>query len=388
MSSKRRERATRVLVVATYPLGGIRTYLLNNAPYLMEGGYVFTFLSPEGVAFDSFKNDVKSWPGIEWIDVSVRRQRFMLWPGVRRALRTKRFALVHSQGLRAGVEVAFANFFARVPHVITLHDVIVPQNDVPGRLKWFKKRITGFLTSRADVIIPVSQDCSQNHLDHFPEWKRGRCRVEVILNGVNVERLARVAETVDRNVLRKELGFPVDVTVLGFFGRFMPQKGFGVLLDAIRELARRGLADRVRLVATKDPHGYLVQSMREVERDDVLSRMVRFVEPVPDIATLLPQIDVLVMPSLWEACPLLPMEAMVLAIPVVGSDAIGLREVLRDTPSLAPPAGDAVASADALHKTIDSSDAEASAYQPVACRRFDVAESASRLQRLFDECVF
>jgi glycosyltransferase involved in cell wall biosynthesis len=370
--------------VASNPLGGIRSYLLNNGPYLMDAGYCFTFLSPKGEAFAAFKSDTQFWPRVEWLDVPVRNRRFVLWPSVRRALRTKRFSLIHSQGLRAGVEVAFADLIARVPHVITLHDVIVPQNDVPGRMKWLKKRITGFLTSRADVILPVSHDCAENHLRHFPAWKRGCCRVDAILNGVDVDRLKRVAKSVDRNAMRRELGFDDQVTILGFFGRFMPQKGFFVLLDALRELARRGFADRVRLVATKDPYGYRAEYMRKVERDDLLKRMVRFIEPVPDIATLLPQIDVLIMPSLWEACPLLPMEAMVLGIPVVGSDAIGLREVLQDTPSIAPPSGDAAALAEALIQTVTFPCVEAARRFVLAAQnRFDVCLAGSALVGLY-----
>ncbi len=389
MGTNCQTKQRRILVVVTNPLGGIRTYLLTNVPRLAESGYVFTFLAPEGEALEEFKKDIEVWPGVELLGVPLRGRRFSLRPSVRRALRTGQFSLIHSQGLRAGAETAFANIGIGVPHVVTLHDVIVPQNDIPGRLKWLKKRLIGRLTSRADVIVPVSRDCAKNHLKHFPEWKRGRCRIEVILNGVDVERLTEVAETVDRSALRNEFGFPDDMRVLGFFGRFMPQKGFFVLLDALRELARRGYADRVRLVATKDPHGYRGEYMREVERDDVLSRLVRFIEPVPDIAAVLPQIDVLVMPSLWEACPLLPMEAMVLGVPVVGSDAIGLREVLHDTPSLAPPAGDANALAEALCKAINSPwNAEARTYQPLAKQRFDVTKSASHLRRLFDEYVF
>jgi glycosyltransferase involved in cell wall biosynthesis len=245
-------------------------------------------------------------------------------------------------------------------------------------LKWLKKRVAGRLTSRADVIVPVSHDCAQNHLQHFPEWKRGRCRVDVILNGVDVTRLKRVAATVDRDALRGNLGFSSDVTVLGFFGRFMPQKGFLVLLDTLRELARRGCADRVRLVAAKDSHGYRDEYMREVKRDDVLSRMVRFVEPVS-------QIDVVVMPSLWEAYGLLAAEAMVLGIPVVGSDAIGLREVLHDTPSLAPSAGDAQALASALQKAMGArSRQKADDFTAEARIRFDNRASAEKLLRVYE----
>ena len=125
--------------------------------------------------------------------------------------------------------------------------------------------------------------------------------------------------------------------------------------------------------------------MREVERDEVLRGMVRFIEPVPDIATLLPQIDVLVMPSLWEACPLLPMEAMALGVPVVGSDAIGLREVLRDTPSLTPVAGNVSALAAALQEAIDArTKRPAQAYVLQLRERFDNNSGAKSLRRVYD----
>jgi glycosyltransferase involved in cell wall biosynthesis len=385
MAARQHTEPCRILVVVANPLGGIRSYLLNNVPRLAEAGYVFSFLAPEGEAFEAFRSDVRSWPSVELLGVPVGKRRFLFWPSVRRAIRSKRFSLIHSQGLRAGVEVAFANYFRRIPHIITLHDTR-HDNDFKGRFRWMKKQLAGRLSARADIIIAVSRDCAQNHIDFFPEWKRSHCKIDVIYNGVDVEHLKTAATAAGRRRLHREFGWNDRVRILGYFGRFMPEKGFPILLNALRELARQGSADHIRLVATKDPHGYRGEYMQEVQRDGVLSQMVRFIDPVSEIATVLPQIDAVVVPSLREACPLLPMEAMVLGVPVVGSDAIGLREVLQGTPSLAPPAGDATALADALQETLDShSAAKARAYQAQAKQRFDVAESALRLRRLFDD---
>ena len=88
----------RVLVVANNPLGGIRTYLLNYLPRLMENGYCFTFLAPDDEAFDAFKGDVASWPGAETLGVPIRGRGGSMWRSVRRALKSGRFSLVHSQG--------------------------------------------------------------------------------------------------------------------------------------------------------------------------------------------------------------------------------------------------------------------------------------------------
>ncbi len=384
MPSKHCEQTKRVLVVVTHPLGGIRTYLLTNVPRLSEAGYVFTFLAPEGEAFEEFKNDVKSWPGVELLGIPVRGRRFSFWPSVRRAIRTRRFSLIHSQGLRAGVETAFANYFSGIPHIITLHDTR-HENDFRGRFRQIKKLLTGRLSARADIIIAVSHDCAQNHFDFFPHWKRSRCNVKVIFNGVDVALLTAAAKSYDQNTLRTWFGWNGENKILGYFGRFMPEKGFLILLDALRELNRRGIADHVRLVAAKDPHGYRGEYMREVERDDVLSQMVRFIEPVPDIVAVLPQIDVLVMPSLWEACGLLAMEAMVLGVPVVGSDAIGLREVLQGSPSLTPPAGDAKALASAIEEALGSrSRQRAEEFAPEAGIRFDNRASTEKLRQIYE----
>lgn len=164
----------------------------------------------------------------------------------------------------------------------------------------------------------------------------------------------------------------------------MPEKGFVVLLDALRHLAHEGLRDRLRLIATRDPQGYRGEYMKLVREDAVLSRMVQFIDPVPNIGPLLKQMDVLVFPSLWEACPILPMEAMVLGIPVVGTNALGLREVLRGTPSFVPDAGDPNALAQAIVQSISSSSkATAQAFVPAARKRFDIQRSVTELKAIY-----
>jgi len=103
----------------------------------------------------------------------------------------------------------------------------------------------------------------------------------------------------------------------------------------------------------------------------------------------LQQLDLLVMPSLWEASPLQPMEAMAAGVPVLGTDCIGLREVLRDTPARVVPAGDPAALAAGLREALESPrTVEAREYAAEACRRFDNERSARRLVELYDElCV-
>lgn len=374
----------RVLVPVSNPLGGIRTYMLYNLKPFYDAGFRLTFLAPEGSAFETFQADWSDCPETEFISFAKGKS---MWRTVRSTLKTKHFDLIHSQGLRAGTEAAVGNFFLKIPHLITLHDVIVPQNNVPGKFKWLKKKISEFFVRRAAMIIPVSHDCAENHLEHFPGWKKGPCKIEVISNGINVKGLVESRETFRQSEklgIREELGILEGVVLGGFFGRFMPQKGFKYLLEALSELARRGYKDRFRLIATKDKHGYRNETIRSIAERPEVAPMVHFVEPVADIAPILSQMDVLVMPSLWEACPILPMEAMVLGIPVIGSDAVGLREVLRDTPSVAPPKEDSIALADALENFIMQPFTDrAKAFEPEAQKRFDVKAATEKLLELY-----
>jgi glycosyltransferase involved in cell wall biosynthesis len=171
---------------------------------------------------------------------------------------------------------------------------------------------------------------------------------------------------------------------MGFLGRFMDQKGFEPLLHALR-LARPDCPP-FRLVAVGSGD-YQREYARLAERLG-LSDCVTFLPQRPNIAPLLKQLDLMVMPSLWESCGLLAMEAMVAGVPVLGSDCIGLREVLRDTPAVVAPAGDVPALAKAIADCIRSPrTAEARAFAPVARERFRAERAAEALMGVFEDVL-
>jgi glycosyltransferase involved in cell wall biosynthesis len=103
---------------------------------------------------------------------------------------------------------------------------------------------------------------------------------------------------------------------------------------------------------------------------------------------VLRQLDLVVVPSLWEASSLVSMEAMAAGVPVLGSDCPGLREVLRGTPSRTVRAGDAGALARGLREALQAPWAAAArAFAPAARARFDNARSARRLTALYGELL-
>ncbi|MDR2171422.1 MAG: glycosyltransferase family 4 protein [Planctomycetaceae bacterium] len=379
----------RVLIPVSHPLGGIRTYMLYFFRRLHNtGSYKFTFLSETSNAFDLLKRDFKDMKDAEFIEIPPQSGVRTTLKTIRQAIKSRQFDLIHSQGLKAGTETAAANYFSNIPHLITLHDVIIPQNEIPGRFKHLKRAIISFLTRHVSFIIPVSYDCESNHLQNFPAWRHGPVKVKTILNGIDIERIKQSQSTLsaDCNTLNFRGQFDIDSNVIlgGFFGRFMHQKGIDVLLKSLELLVDRGYADRFRLIITRDFNGFLDETIKLVTENSKIARMIHFIDPVTDITPLLLGIDVMVAPSRWEACPLLPMESLVLGVPVIGSNCIGLREVLNGTPSLIHENGNPESLATMLIKFIESPTTDAAKqYVSESVKRFDIRSSADQLLEIY-----
>ena len=110
---------------------------------------------------------------------------------------------------------------------------------------------------------------------------------------------------------------PARPRVLAAFGRFHPQKGFDVLLDALHRLPRR----KVRLlIAGAGPDEASLRA-RGAGLDDV-----EFVGSRTDIPAFLAGCDAVVIPSRWEPLGLVCQEAKAAGKPVIAARVDGLTE--------------------------------------------------------------
>lgn len=379
-------KGRRVLAVVRHPVGGVRTHIVYTYPYLRQAGYRFTFVIPDGEACGPFIDDVADWDQVEVLRVPYHpRKRFhpVFRPVLRRLLKERSYCLIHSHGVQAALPALFANLGVRVPHIMTSQDVFhrVGFSGPVDRLKLFG---LGQLLRRLDVLIAVSEDTRQDHLHYLRSLSRGPCRVEMIHNGIPIDRFCNASEQTPA-ALRQRVGIRGDVCLMGFLGRFMEQKGFLVLVDAIGELLRRPGVRAFHLAAVGSGD-CLVNYQRVLATRPEIARRITFLEHTQNVAPILRELDLLVMPSLWEAHPLLPMEAMLAGLPVVGTSCLGLREVLRGSPSVMVPPGDAAALADALHHAIAAPwTEEAETYISIARERFDVRHTGEALCRLVDQ---
>jgi glycosyltransferase involved in cell wall biosynthesis len=154
-----------------------------------------------------------------------------------------------------------------------------------------------------------------------------------------------------------------------------------------------GALDRLRPAPPRRPFRVVAVGSGDFEREyraeterRGAAGTVSFLPRVAEAAPVLRALDIVAMPSLWEAAGLLAMEALAVGTPLVASDCLGLREVVAGTPARVVRSGDEAAWADALRAAIDDPRrAEAAAFAPEARRRFDAAVSARKTAALLAE---
>jgi glycosyltransferase involved in cell wall biosynthesis len=371
-------RSGEILLVARWPVGGIRMHLGYNYPTLRSCGHRCTIVVPQGEDADVLQ---RTLPDAQIIGVPTQNKSCPLWSTVRSCVRSHRFRVVHAHGLTAAAHATLGCFGQRVPVVVTMHEPL-RRDQFRGVFGSLERWLLSRALARAAAVITVSEDARANLLTFFPNLRRIADRIHTIPNGINTTKITLPGGPPSED-LRERLGIDDDVTLIGYLGRFMPEKGFPQLIEAVSRLARFGSARPFHVVAFGSSDYRAVYEKQIVERG--LSGFLTLRDFVPDVTPVLERLDLVVVPSLWEASSLVSMEAMSAGVPVIGSDCPGLREVLRGTPSRMVRTGDVGALEVGLRGALaDLWTDAARAYAPVACQRFDVRQSARRLVDLYE----
>ena len=215
-----------------------------------------------------------------------------------------------------------------------------PWANGPATAAWVASRLTGIpfmFTGRAGDMYPPDGILNEKARDAVAirtnnaanvDWLRRFCpagqehKVHLIYNALTVGE----GEPVD---VRMEPPFHV-VSV----GRFVPKKGFDVLLTAMARLRREGVPVKLTLVGDGFLRRQLVGLCQRLHLDDCVD-MPGFV-PHDQWGRYRQQADVLVVPSVVDGedgnrdgIPNVIMESLSRGVPVVATDVCGIGEVIR-----------------------------------------------------------
>ena len=254
-----------------------------------------------------------------------------------------------------------AGAVTRTPMVAVLHGRSEPWRK---RQQWLVRPVA----RRIRAYVCVSHD-SARHVEPMLHMKSGSMRV--IHNGMPVP----------RQLAPSPPPSPPGTLHIGAVGRLSPEKGLGVLIEAMAKLPRSHLVlvgdgpERARLEE-------LVDKLGLIERVDFAG----WVDP-PWTATW--AFDVLAMPSFTEGFPLVIVEAMLAGMPVVASHVGGIPEIVveGDTGMLVSP-DDADALAQALQRMaedVEGREAMAGRCRAVALQEFTDTAMAAQFEALYAE---
>lgn len=293
----------KILHVCETMRGGVGTYQNEIVPLQQEelGASQIAVLVP--------REDLAQIPAIarESVHAFDRPSRiigfFRLARAFFRLARRFRPDVVHVHSTCAGFVVRPLAAFLRLPVVYCPHGWAMERYKLSfaRRGVGFIEKMLSFLCARIVAVSEAEALCGI-------EYGIASRKMEVILNGLKPQPPVH------------DLSVWTDERVkLLFVGRLDRQKGIDILLRAIH-----GLQDRVSLRVVGD-------AVAEKEaRVPVSADHVSFLgwKSLSGVASQMESCDVLVAPSRWEGLPLVVLEAMRLAKPVIGADVGGMSEAI------------------------------------------------------------
>ena len=379
----------RILIPIRHPIGGIRTYLRYTYGQFNSKNYDVVIVYPQEYENEKDVNRISADLRNLGPSVVVTKNKyplFSLFLTILRLLINDDFDIIHSQGSTCGIIVSAINMLFRKPHIITFHETF-DELSTFGKLSFFKRKIISFLFSRADFLNVVSNDAESNLLKVFPDLVKRSQQIIIIPNGIDTEYFLEELK-VEKSIFEIK-GIEKNTFVLGYLGRYMPEKGFLILADAIDILDKNNRGSKnLRVLALG--WGAFIREYQAYIREKGLADYFVFIEFQSDVRWILRQVNLLAVPSMREAFGLVAIEGLVCGTPIVASDCIGLREVLKGTPARMIKAGDSQDLAEKISEIKEDYlivKREFVEFVPKAVKMFDSKESAAKLDRLIRQTV-
>lgn len=261
-------------------------------------------------------------PAVEVVDLAAPVDKSAAAvPALARWLRRARPDVLFAQHNGPNRAAVLARALARSPAAL----VLVEQNHYSSyispsgggwRHRRLRDRMTAFLYPRADRVAGVAPEILDDLADRFPAT---RDKLDLLPNpGPDPARVAELAAAAPDHAWLVE---PRAWRVVTSVANVIPRKGQDVLIEAWPEVRRRAGDVRLVLVGRHDNLLYLAtleRRARELGIDDDVAFVGYRENPLPFIA----RADAFALASRNEGAPLVLLEAMACAVPIVATDCL------------------------------------------------------------------
>lgn len=354
------EQEMRVLMVEHSGRGGMYTYTEALCSGLSEAGADVTILTSPAWSdkagpfkvrrlFSEFTRDQGRKSRFHWAADRICRSTVNSFRRNQFAVKGN-YDVVHVQG--AGMPLLDQFFFRSLakkkPLVLTVHDVQSHYERFVSRESFLRRSL------RIPHCLIVHYESGKRQLiDH---WGLDDDRIFVIPHGI----MTPVNHISGRLEARQKLGLPVDRRILLFFGSIRPNKGLGILLEALKDICLHDpqvllvIAGALPRGMSFQPYKVLIQKLNLSEHVETFAHFIL----EQDVDNFMAASDLVVLPYVnFEAQSGVLLRAYAHKKPVVVSNVGAMGQlVLSDKVGLVVKPGVPKALADAVTEVLDKSD--------------------------------
>jgi glycosyltransferase involved in cell wall biosynthesis len=229
--------------------------------------------------------------------------------------------LIHANSIRAGLVMSVATLGLKVPVVWHAHDIL-PRHPLSAAV-----RLVACATKRSQILA-VSRAAAAQFRGHLINRSNQRVPVKVIHNAVDLERFQPNPDS--RREIRRALGLTETQPVVGIVGHLTPNKGQLELIEAFAAIPCR-TPDAVLLVVGEplfNRGGDYEKSLVSTANSLGVADRVRFLGARDDVPAIMQGLDLLVVNSRTEACPLTVLEGLASGTPVLATAVGGTPEMI------------------------------------------------------------
>jgi glycosyltransferase involved in cell wall biosynthesis len=218
--------------------------------------------------------------------------------------------VLHSHGYKSNFYGYAASARVGVPFIATCH--LWTRSNATVRLY---EALDAYVLRRADHVVGVSDGI----LDALRKSGMSPAKTSVIYNGIG-----GAAKPADEPSLRAELDIARDAPLVGAVARLEEQKGLRYFIEA----AERVVLDLPQAVFVIVGDGSMRESLAESIRQKGLNHRVRLLGQRNDMSNIYASLDLFVLASLNEGLPMVLLEALSAALPVVATKVGAVPQVI------------------------------------------------------------
>jgi 1,2-diacylglycerol 3-beta-glucosyltransferase len=185
------------------------------------------------------------------------------------------------------------------------------------QLSGLKKIINRLMLFRTDAVIAISNQIEQYYLEKL---KLSPNKVHLIKIGIDLSLYQKKGVS----NLRNDLPIGEDELVIGSIAHIRPEKNHKFLINAFQLVLKKFPNIRLILAGEDQMNG----EMKCLAKQLGIEENVIFLGKRDDVPAILNIIDLFCLTSFHEGMPLTILEAMACGVPVIGTDVIGINELI------------------------------------------------------------